>query len=127
MAIRLHSLHQVDGKIGIEFVSDQGDNVSVSVEGGKVEVLWHDEGGEVIKEVDRDFGAPQTLVDALTDIMHGQGVRVASGKMKGWIDSCALSAVCEAGNELVRLKLWERHPEGTGRRWFYRRNTQREL
>ena len=40
--------------------------------------------------------------------------------VKGWWDSMANSNVCNMGDRLVELGLWERHPDGYGRRWFYR-------
>ena len=38
----------------------------------------------------------------------------------GWWDSMALSVIQDIGDTLVEAGLWERHPEGIGRRWFYR-------
>lgn len=38
----------------------------------------------------------------------------------GWRDSMSNSDVLYAGNRLVELGLWERRPDGVGRRQFYR-------
>lgn len=39
----------------------------------------------------------------------------------GWIDSCARNTAVEAGDRLVDMGLYERHPDGHGRRQWYRR------
>ena len=38
----------------------------------------------------------------------------------GWYDTMGRRTACEAAEELVALGLWERHPDGSGRRRFYR-------
>lgn len=42
------------------------------------------------------------------------------GARAGWWDSGAKSSVRNLGDELVELGKWERHPDGVGRRWWYR-------
>ena len=53
-------------------------------------------------------------------IIRTGGYEVTEGRRAGWWDTMALSHVQEAGDALVELGLWERHPDGYGRRWFYR-------
>lgn len=62
----------------------------------------------------------EKLIDALEDIAAGQGMYIKEGDKAGWYDTMALSHVRDAGDELVEMGLWERHPDGYGRRWFYR-------
>jgi hypothetical protein len=61
------------------------------------------------------------LVEWLEDYMYAKGNLESSGKFKGYIDTMALSSVMDAGDRLVELGLWEKHPDGVGRRWWYRR------
>ncbi len=60
------------------------------------------------------------LADVLDGAVRQCGYLVKDGDMAGWWDSQALSFVVECGDRLVELGLWERHPHGCGRRWFYR-------
>lgn len=53
-------------------------------------------------------------------IICNECARIYRGDRAGWYDSCALSHVVEAGEELVKAGRWERHPGGYGRRQFYR-------
>ena len=46
---------------------------------------------------------------------------VPKGEMNGWWDTCALTSAKNYGDRLVEFGLYERHPDGVGRRWFYRR------
>lgn len=59
-------------------------------------------------------------VESWEAMVRCEGVHVTEGKRAGWWDTCALSHVQSAADELVKLGLWERHPDGYGRRWFYR-------
>ena len=43
-----------------------------------------------------------------------------ASKLGGWWDSQARGDVCDLGDRLVELGLWERHPDGYGRAQFYR-------
>lgn len=43
-----------------------------------------------------------------------------AGPREGWYDSMARRDAVDYGNRLVELGLWERHPDGYGRRWWYR-------
>ncbi len=60
------------------------------------------------------------LTECYAETISNEGYLVDSGCMKGWYDSMAKGNVKYAGDRLVDLGLWERHPDGTGRRWFYR-------
>jgi len=60
------------------------------------------------------------LAEALADIVCSDGSYEKDGPKKGYYDSMALSHVCAAGDRLVELGLWKRHPGGYGRRWWYR-------
>lgn len=61
------------------------------------------------------------LIQSLADVVTQCGYYVPqSEKYGGWYDTQALKYVMEAGDRLVELGVWEKHPEGTGRRWFYR-------
>ncbi len=42
------------------------------------------------------------------------------GPHEGWYDSMARTDAINYGDRLVELGLWERHPDGYGRRWWYR-------
>jgi len=46
--------------------------------------------------------------------------KIERGDLAGWWDTCALSTARDLGNRLVQLGTWERHPDGSGRRQFYR-------
>ena len=61
-------------------------------------------------------GLEQELADALESIVYGQGHQDPDG----WIDSMAMSDVCDAGDRLVELGLWDRKDGGYGRRQWYR-------
>jgi len=45
---------------------------------------------------------------------------IKEGHLAGWWDSMALSSACTVGDDLVEAGRFERHPDGYGRRWFYR-------
>jgi len=60
------------------------------------------------------------IEELLWTVYHVGASEVCDGDMKGWWDSCALSHVQEAADHLVALGKLERHPDGVGRRWFYR-------
>lgn len=58
--------------------------------------------------------------DWCAEVITNTGHFVRDGEMRDWFDSCAMSVVCDAGDRLVELGLWEFHPKGYDRRWFYR-------
>lgn len=58
--------------------------------------------------------------DLLDTMMRTSAHYITYGERAGWWDTMALSHVRELGDRLVELKLWEKHPSGYGRRWFYR-------
>ena len=61
------------------------------------------------------------LVKYLGEAFRAAGAYyVESGDKAGWWDSGAHGTVRDFGDRLVELGLWERHPDGYGRRWFYR-------
>ena len=61
------------------------------------------------------------LAESLVATLRSSWCSISTGTMAGWVDSCAMATAMEAGDRLVELGLWERHPNGYGRRWFYRR------
>jgi hypothetical protein len=63
------------------------------------------------------------LRELLLDAFFQLAAEVRDGSMAGWWDSLALSTVRDVGDELVAAGLLERHPDGAGRRWFYRPGT----
>ena len=46
---------------------------------------------------------------------------VDEGRRRGWYDSCARTTAVDVGDQLVELGVFERAPDGYGRRQFYRR------
>lgn len=58
----------------------------------------------------------------LTDEAFREIAHLCTGRdpRAGWWDSCARSTARNLGDRLVELGKWERHPDGWGRRWFYR-------
>jgi NTP pyrophosphatase (non-canonical NTP hydrolase) len=60
------------------------------------------------------------LAEVLAEVMSFAGSYRHDGDMAGWYDTNAIGTAVEAGDRLVELGLWERHPDGYGRRWFYR-------
>ena len=60
------------------------------------------------------------LVEAHEDAFYGSATLIEKGEKAGWYDTNALSHVMEAGDALVDLGVFEVHPDGFGRRWFYR-------
>lgn len=60
------------------------------------------------------------LIEFLDEAIRCRAYLVKDGEMAGWWDSMASSDVCDFGDRLVELNVWERHPDGYGRRWFYR-------
>jgi len=63
----------------------------------------------------------EELVEWIEDCITSNGHYCKDGKYEGYYDSMASSSTMAAGERLVELGLWEKHPDGTGRRWFYRR------
>lgn len=62
----------------------------------------------------------EELADTKEDAFYEAALKVPVGDLAGWWDTTARSSVMELGEELVQLGRLERHPHGTGRRWFYR-------
>jgi hypothetical protein len=58
----------------------------------------------------------ELLVEGFCQIAHLE----KDGPRAGWWDTMALSAARNVGDQLVKLGKWERHPDGYGRRWWYR-------
>jgi len=64
----------------------------------------------------------ERLIEALEDAFFAIAHLVQDDTdRKGWYDSQARSTAVDVGNQLVELGVLERHPDGYGRRWFYRR------
>jgi hypothetical protein len=57
----------------------------------------------------------------LLNVGHTMTDRDRQPEKVGWIDACALRDATMAGDRLCELGVYERHPSGIGRRWFYRR------
>lgn len=60
------------------------------------------------------------LTEFLEDGFQQMAAKINEGDHAGWWDTCALTTCMEFGDRLVELGGWERHPDGYGRRWFYR-------
>lgn len=60
------------------------------------------------------------LAELLEEAFREIATEIPDGPMAGWWDSNARSTACAYGDRLVELGLWERHPDGYGRRQFYR-------
>lgn len=65
----------------------------------------------------------EELVEYRETIIDSEGIHIITGDKAGWIDSACNSDVCAAAEALVAMGLWEKHPEGYGRRAFYRRKS----
>lgn len=76
----------------------------------------------LLDEKDKVIGRlREAEIDARIDAFCEIGFKINDGSDRdGWWDSCARSDACEHGNWLVENAGWERHPDGYGRRWFYR-------
>ena|GEM_PF-5883324 len=48
------------------------------------------------------------------------GSAEATGCFAGWYDTLGFSELCDYGDELVEAGKFEKHPDGYGRRQFYR-------
>ena len=59
----------------------------------------------------------ELIEDAFRQIAH----KVEDGWNVGWWDAMANSVARNLGDGLVSAGIWERHPDGIGRRWFYRK------
>ena len=64
--------------------------------------------------------AKAKIVELCESIVRNSGHREVLGFRKDWYDSMALRDIVDAGEHLVGLGLWERHPDGVGRRQWYR-------
>ena len=60
------------------------------------------------------------LIQSLEDTVNSAGHLETTGVYAGWHDTMALSTVRDAGDRLVELGVWERHPDEKGRRAWYR-------
>ena len=60
------------------------------------------------------------LAEICEEVVVTMGDRWVNGEYAGWWDTMALGLVHQCGDRLVELGKWERHPEGVGRRWWYR-------
>ena len=62
----------------------------------------------------------EELAECYAETVVNEGYLIVTGDRKGWYDSMAKGSVTYAGDKLVELDTWERHPDGHGRRWYYR-------
>jgi len=60
------------------------------------------------------------MLELSGDMVVERGAYIEDGDLAGYYDTCALSSVKVAGELLVELAGWKRHPRGCGRRWFYK-------
>lgn len=60
------------------------------------------------------------LIEWLGEAMRSEAYCEPDGPYRGWWDTMAKSYVMDIGDRLVELGAWDRHPDGYGRRWFYR-------
>lgn len=60
------------------------------------------------------------LLDEQQDHFFDRAWQVRDREKAGWWDSMGLSSLCSLGDVLVEAGRLERHPDGYGRRWFYR-------
>jgi hypothetical protein len=60
------------------------------------------------------------LLDAKQEIFLALAQQVRDGPRAGRWDTLCMSGACVAGDALVKAGRFERHPDGYGRRWFYR-------
>lgn len=60
------------------------------------------------------------LYDLLEEAMVELCAFTKDGKYAGYYDDLAHRTTLEIGDALVEAGRWERHPDGCGRRWFYR-------
>jgi hypothetical protein len=58
------------------------------------------------------------IADAFCQTAHF--IRDEGSEFNGWYDTGCISTARDLGDCLVEAGLFERHPEGLGRRWFYR-------
>jgi len=91
---------------------------------------WHDYANAVIcvsfKERQELIDKNSILKDRCSDLIEDLFLELAdeisdeSSDRFGWFDTMAKSDAVRYGDELVELGVYERHPDGYGRRWFYR-------
>jgi len=60
------------------------------------------------------------LAELLDTAFRNSACYIKDGHWAGWWDTEAMTDNVVLGDRLVELGLWERHPDGVGRRWFYR-------
>ncbi len=54
------------------------------------------------------------VIERCEAVLYAAGYEHGQDEFKGWVDTCAMSSAQEAGDRLVELGLWERHPKGFG-------------
>ena len=60
------------------------------------------------------------IVSFLDCAMRDAATLLKEGDKAGWWDTNGLTPLCEIGDKLVDFGKWEIHPDGYGRRQFYR-------
>jgi len=65
------------------------------------------------------------LVELLEECINEIGCRGKDDRV-GWTFSMGRRTVCDAGDRLVEMGLWERHPRGVGKTQWYRRKPTEE-
>ena len=60
------------------------------------------------------------LIETAEYAFYSGACERSPGKFEGWWDTMALSDLCRFGDTLVDAGVFERHPDGYGRRQFYR-------
>ena len=103
---------------------DEIDKLQKQIEAMHSAGLGPDYTDTVYREQRSEIGRLQEALTGATGIIECAARQAMwledDGDMTGWYDSCAISANVQTGDWLVEMGLWERHPDGFGRHWFYR-------
>ena len=70
-----------------------------------------------VREIER---LREELAELIDDAFRRFASEQYGGDRHGWWDTCGLTLAMMYGDRLVELGLWEKHPTGHGRRWWYR-------
>lgn len=85
-----------------------------------------DENTRLLKKIKAEQDQIFILKSRCSDLVEDLFLELAdevsdkSSNKCGWFDSMAKSDAVRYGDELVELGRYEKHPDGHGRRWFYR-------
>lgn len=82
-----------------------------------VKILYNSHAA-LLREVKR---LEREVIEWMEDSIYSNGFTETDGDRKGWTETMAKGSVMNTCEELVRMGKWEKHPNGVGRRWWYRR------